>query len=87
MPVTVNRRGQVTLPKAIREAVGLRPGDTVNLRVTASGGIVIEKPGAEDDYRARLYALAERRPIRGITTDELMKLTRGAPSDDPPLRD
>jgi antitoxin PrlF len=59
-----------------RDAHGPR-GDEVEVRATASGGVYIEKPGRRDAYKARLYALAERRPIRGITTDELMEMLRG----------
>lgn len=33
----VSERGQVTLPKEVREALGLRPGDRVRYRITASG--------------------------------------------------
>ena len=58
-------------------AVGLKPGDKVDIRATASGGIFIEKPGTSQSYRARLDALAKRRPIRGITTDEFMEASRG----------
>lgn len=75
--VTVNPKGQVTLPKAVREAVGIKPGDKVDVRATASGGIYIERPGALRDYDARLYALAKRRVIRdGMTTDEFMEFSR-----------
>jgi AbrB family looped-hinge helix DNA binding protein len=77
MATTVTVKGQVTLPKKVREAVGIRPGDRVEVRATAAGGIVIEKPNSRSDYMKRLYALAERRIIRGITTDELMDMTRG----------
>jgi AbrB family looped-hinge helix DNA binding protein len=77
MATTITQKGQVTLPKHVREAIGLKPGDKVEVRATASGGVYIEKPGARDDYKARLYALAERRPIRGITTDEIMEMSRG----------
>jgi aminocarboxymuconate-semialdehyde decarboxylase len=45
---------------------------------------VIEKPGASQSYE-RLEALAKERLIRGITTDELMKMTRGDPAEDPPV--
>jgi antitoxin PrlF len=82
---TVTIKGQVTLPKNVREATGIKPGDRVDVRATASGAVIIEKPGAGDDYKARLLALAEQRPIRGITTDEMMKETRGDPAEDPPL--
>jgi antitoxin PrlF len=74
---TITVKGQVTLPKNVRDAVGLKPGDKVDIRATASGGIYIEKPGTSRAYGERLDALAKRRPVRGITTDELMELSRG----------
>jgi antitoxin PrlF len=40
----ITAKGQVTLPKNVRDAVGLKPGDEVEVRATASGGIYIEKP-------------------------------------------
>jgi len=73
----ITLKGQVTLPKRVRDAVGLRPGDEVDVRATASGGVYIEKPGASQGYHERLEALAKRRPIRGITTDEFMEASRG----------
>jgi antitoxin PrlF len=74
---TITVKGQVTLPKKVRDAVGLKPGDKVDIRATASGGIYIEKPGALRSYGERLDALAKRRPVRNITTDELMEASRG----------
>ncbi|HEY3111796.1 MAG TPA: AbrB/MazE/SpoVT family DNA-binding domain-containing protein [Chloroflexota bacterium] len=35
-------RGQVTLPRAVRGAAGVRPGDTVLVRVTGPGTITLE---------------------------------------------
>jgi antitoxin PrlF len=72
----------VTLPKAVRDAVGLKPGDKVDVRATASGGVYIEKPGAQREYRKRLEANSKRRIIRGTTTDELMRELRGDPAED-----
>jgi antitoxin PrlF len=77
MTTRITTKGQVTLPKEVRDAVGLKPGDVVDVRATASGGVYIEKPGAARSYRERLNALAERRPIRDITTDEFMEASRG----------
>jgi len=39
MSSTVTSKGQVTIPKAIRQAVGIKPGDTVDIGAMASGGI------------------------------------------------
>jgi AbrB family looped-hinge helix DNA binding protein len=39
MTTTVTVKGKVTLPKAVREAVGLKPGDKVDVHATASGGV------------------------------------------------
>lgn len=74
---TITVKGQVTLPKKVRDAAGLKPGDVVEVRATASGGIYIERPGASRSYRDRLEAVAKQRVIRGITTDALMEMTRG----------
>lgn len=79
-PTTVTVKGQVTLPKAVREAAKIRPGDKVVARALPSGGIVVERvgdAGSASSYRARLQDLARRRPFEGMSTDDLMKLTRG----------
>ena len=79
MATTVTVKGQVTLPKSVRDAAGIKPGDRVEVRATAAGGIVIEKPGARERYRDRVYALAARRLVTDMTTDELMEMSRGDP--------
>jgi AbrB family looped-hinge helix DNA binding protein len=45
--VTVTRHSQVTIPKEIREAVGITEGDRVNMKVVEGNKIVIEKVGSE----------------------------------------
>jgi len=82
MSTTITAKGQVTLPKSVREAVGLKPGDRVEVHATASGGVYIEKPGTRSRYRKQREALAKRRLVRGITTDEYMKMMRGDPDED-----
>ncbi len=77
MTTTVTVKGQVTLPKSVRDASGIAPGDKVEVRATASGAIIIEKPGTRSDYKARLYEIAKRGVISDITADELMDMTRG----------
>ncbi|KIZ38813.1 MULTISPECIES: AbrB/MazE/SpoVT family DNA-binding domain-containing protein [Rhodopseudomonas] len=82
MTTTVTTKGQVTLPKKVRDAAGIQPGDKVEVRNTASGGIYIGKSGSEAAYLKRLQAIAKRYPIGGGTTDEIMRELRGDPADD-----
>ena len=80
MATTVTVKGQVTLPKAVREAAGIRPGDRVNVRVRPEGGVIVEAEAAasgEEDYRMRLEEMSRRRPIRGVSTNDIMRMTRG----------
>lgn len=74
MPVTV--KGQVTIPKAIRNRLGLTPGSRVEFEVDDAGRVVLRKasmatPGA--DRFERLLGCA----TAGLTTDEIMAMTRG----------
>ena len=41
--VTVTRHSQITIPKKIREVVGIAEGDRVNMKVVEGNKIVIEK--------------------------------------------
>jgi len=79
MSTTVTVKGQVTLPKAVREAAGIRPGDRVEVRARAEGGVIVERTGAEcshDEYLKRLDDMSRRKPFGGYTTEEVMQMTR-----------
>jgi AbrB family looped-hinge helix DNA binding protein len=75
MSTSVTIKGQVTLPKDVRDAVGIRPGDRVRVRATSSGAVVIEKDGQPgfDEILAALQKAGVRAEIDG---NELMNLTR-----------
>lgn len=85
MSTTITVKGQVTIPKNVRDAMGVKPGDAVEIRATASGGAFIEKAEAKkDDYKARLYALSKMGLVRDRkSTDAIMKELRGDPDEDP----
>jgi AbrB family looped-hinge helix DNA binding protein len=45
--VTVTRHSQVTIPKEIREAVGITEGDKVQMKIVDGNKIMIEKADTE----------------------------------------
>jgi len=81
MEATVAERGQITLPKAVRDALGLTKG--TQLRVELDGGRIILRKYV-DDALSRLrgkYRLPE-----GVSSDDVMRALRGrAPGDPYPL--
>jgi AbrB family looped-hinge helix DNA binding protein len=85
MATNVTVRGQVTLPKAMRDAAGIRPGDSVSVRLRPEGGIIVEREAPDvdkDTYLAELHAIMREKPLRqgpfdGLTTDEIMQILRG----------
>jgi antitoxin PrlF len=79
MPVTV--KGQVTIPKPIRDRLGLTPGSRVEFEADERGRVFLRKasplrvqPG-EPNHFERLKGRATA--MEGMSTDELMKLLRG----------
>jgi antitoxin PrlF len=80
LATNVTVKGQVTLPKAVREAANIRPGDRVNVRVRPEGGVIIEAEAAAKSTEAYINVLKDmsrRRPFRGFSTEEIMRMTRG----------
>ena len=81
MEATVAERGQITLPKAVRDALGLSKGTI--LKVELDGGRIILRKNV-DDAISRLrgrFKLAEG----FTTTDEAMRALRGRAPGDPYL--
>lgn len=79
MEATVAERGQITLPKAVRDALGLTKGTL--LKVELEGGrIILRKNVSEPLRRLRgRFKLAE-----GFhSTDEAMRALRGRAPGDP----
>lgn len=73
-------KGQVTIPKRMRDALGLQPGSEVEFVPNGSGDIVIRTRKEPD--RSRFEPLVGTLKL-GMTTDEFMLFLRGDPDDDP----
>lgn len=46
MPTTLTVKGQVTIPKPIRDALGLSPGSAVEFALNREGQVVLQKADA-----------------------------------------
>ncbi|NGZ29514.1 MAG: AbrB/MazE/SpoVT family DNA-binding domain-containing protein [Magnetococcales bacterium] len=75
MTNTVTRKGQVTIPKLVRERLGITPGCAVVFEMEADGRIVLRK--ADADPLVSRFAALRGRAGPGLSTDEIMALTRG----------
>ena len=75
MATTVTRKGQVTIPKPVRDYLGIQPGSRVDFRRSEDGDVVIEK--ADGPRPPSRFAKARGSAGPGMTTDELMALLRG----------
>ena len=77
MPSNLNCKGQVTIPKQIREALRMTSGCSVEIAVNAEGNIVIRKVGSESDRKRDRFDAARGTADVKWRTDELMALLRG----------
>ena len=76
MTTSMTSKGQVTVPKAVREALGLGPGSAVAFDMDAEGRVVVSKAGTARPARSR-FARLRGTAGDGMSTDEVMALTRG----------
>ena len=78
MSTAVTVKGQVTLPKDVRDKVGIKPGDRVEVRAMAAGTVIIEK--VKDTALTRIEKALEDLRRRGIvatmSANEVVALTR-----------
>ena len=79
MGTTLASKGQVTIPKHIRDELQLLPGTAVEFSVNRDGEVVLHRPrppkGARPARKDRFDAVHGRTDVRW-RTEELMKLLR-----------
>ena len=77
MPSKLNCKGQVTIPKQIREALSMTSGCSVEFSVNTEGDIVIRKVGSESDRKRDRFDAARGMADVKWRTHDLMALLRG----------
>lgn len=71
MKTTISEKGQITIPKAVRDRLGLRAGQVLEVK-EERGRIVLTKRVAEDGFASVVGVLKS-----GKSTDEMIEELRG----------
>ena len=71
-------KGQVTIPQALRQKLGLHPHSEVEFDLVGDSIRIRKKKGSRTRGERLLEAMRRApKPMSGMSTDELMALTRG----------
>jgi len=70
---TVTSKGQITVPKAVRDAIGLIAGDQVDFRVREDG--VVEMVPATTELSSLFGAI--KPAVRGVSVQDMNAAIRG----------
>jgi antitoxin PrlF len=76
MTVTVTSKGQVTVPKPVRDRLGIKPGSKVDFEVAEDGRAFLRKVGKRTVKPSRFERMRGT-ATSGLTTDAIMALSRG----------
>jgi len=74
MATTVTSKGQVTIPKPIRDHLGLKTGTAVDFVLNAAGEIVLQAGVRQP--RSRFAKIRGRATVK-MRTEDILLLTRG----------
>ena len=75
MSTKITTKGQVTVPKGVRDLLGLEPGTEVRFRYNEKREIVVER--ADGTRPPSRFEKLRGHAGPGMSTDEVMRLTRG----------
>ena len=73
MRVRVSTKGRMTIPKAVRAQLGIRPGQVLDVRAE-EGRLIVSKMGVEDHVH-RVFGILKGRG----STDRFIEDLRGRP--------
>lgn len=73
---TVTTKGQVTVPKKVRDYLGLKPGSAVVFARQANGEVVLRPAGKAGRPKRSAFATLRGSATVRMSTDEILALTR-----------
>jgi antitoxin PrlF len=77
MAYALTTKSQVTVPKAVRQALGVLPGQEIDYEVKPNGQVImfpVKKPNApEENPFLKFVGIG----IAGMSTEEILRETRG----------
>jgi AbrB family looped-hinge helix DNA binding protein len=74
MPAIVSRSGRITIPKAVRNFLRLRPGSVIDFELAGDGRAILK---VVRKRRRSVFASLRGTAKNGLTTEQIMALTRG----------
>ena len=77
MGMLVTSKGQVTIPKKVRDYLGITPGTSVEFDLGRDGEVVVHKTGGKRRRKPGRFSRLKGLATGGMSTDEIMALTRG----------
>lgn len=78
MATNMTVKGQVTIPKKVRDALRQTPGDAVDFDVNREGQVVVHKAGGRATAKRDRFDTARGKAQLKWRTADLMALLRGA---------
>jgi len=77
MATNLTSKGQVTVPKTVRDYLGLKPGARVSFERLPNGDVVLRPAGGRSKPRVSRFAKLRGRATVRMTTEAILALTRG----------
>jgi antitoxin PrlF len=76
-------KGQVTIPKGMRDQFDIKPGSEVEFGISRDGDLIVKpkKTAPREPVESRFAAIRGTLDL-GMSTDEFMRFLRGDPDDD-----
>jgi len=77
MATTVTQKGQVTIPKTVRDYLGIVPGGVVEFVLGKDGQVLVIPASSAKRRPESRFTRLRGHAGTGMTTKEIMTLTRG----------